>query len=269
VSTFNQQGFMARHELDAWEDGVRGAHPDWFGLVDDLNQEAMRVGSLLQPSATDNRQVLAVVLYYRALQSFQGAVSLAARGMPADALTLVRSCAESAIALGGVAHDKAFTETLIGSYNKHRKTLINTFLNDSGLSGELTNEQKEQGKALLEHLNGDAPQSVNWRDLATKVGMADLYNTVYRSTSGDAAHAMLPALDRHVCTNAEGKLEKLVFQPDARDVEQTLSMAVCSLLNAMEQLNQVVISGAVMEFMNRWSALALPSDAQDVAKRGK
>lgn len=261
MSTFDKQGFLSHHELDAWEDNIRNAHPDWFRLVDDLNQEAMRICRALQPAVTDNRQLLAVMLYYRALQSFQGAVLLAERGMPADALTLVRSCAESAIALGGVAHDKVFIEALISSYNKHRKTFINTYINDSGLSNELTNEQKEYGKALVEQLNTGAPQGFTWDALAKKpeVGMADLYNTVYRSTSGDAAHATLPALDRHVCTNTEGKLERLVFQPDARDVEQTFSMAVCSLLNAMEQLNYVVpVGDAVAEYMKRWSALAIP-----------
>jgi Family of unknown function (DUF5677) len=259
VSTFDKQGFLSRHELDAWEDNIRKAHPDWFRLVDDLNREAMHICHALQPSATDNRQLLAVMLYYRALQSFQGSVLLAARGMPADALTLVRSCAESAIALGGVAHDKAFIEALISGYNKHRKTFINAYLNDPGLSSELANEQKGQGKALVEQLNGGALQGVEWKALATKIGMADLYNTVYRSTSGDAAHVTLPALDRHVCTNTEGKLESLVFQLDARDVEQTLSMAVCSLLNAMEQLNQVVpVGDSMAEYLKRWSALALP-----------
>lgn len=192
--------------------------------------------------------------------------------MPADALTLVRSCAESAIALGGVAYDKAFIEALISGYNKHRKTFINTYLGDPSLSSELTNEQKEYGKALVEQLNAGAPQGFTWDALAKKpeIGMADLYNTVYRSTSGDAAHATLLALDRHVCTNTEGKLERLVFQPDARNVEQTLSMAACSLLHAVEKLNQVIpVGGAVAEYMKRWSALALPTDGQDNANMGK
>jgi hypothetical protein len=261
VRTFDKQGFLSRHELDAWEGDIRKAHPDWFRLVDDLNCEAMHICCAIQPSATDNRQLLAVMLYYRALQSFQGAVLLAARGMPADALTLVRNCAESAIALGGVAHDKAFIEALISGYNKHRKTFINTYLDDHCLSSELTNEQKEHGKALVEQLNSGAPQGFTWDALAKKpeVDMADLYNTVYRSTSGDAAHATLPALDRHICINTEGKLERLIFQPDARDIEQTLSMAVCSLLNAMEQLNQIVpVGDAVAEYMKKWSALAIP-----------
>ena len=154
-------------------------------------------------------------------------------------------------------HDKTFTNDLIGSYNKHRKTLINVFLDDTGLSSELTTVQKEQGKVLKEQLNLGASQGINWDALAKKIGMADLYNTVYRSTSGNAAHVTLPALDRHICTNTQGEFEKLVFQPDARDVAQTLSMAVCSLLNAIEQLNQVVpVGNAITEFMKRWFAIS-------------
>ena len=256
MSTFDKQGFLFRCELDAWESNIRKAHPDWFSLVDDLNLEAMRICYVLQPSATDNRQLLATLLYCRALQSFQGAVLLAARGMPADALTLVRSCAESAIALGGVAHDEKFIEALISSSNKHQKTFINVYLGDTRLFGELTNEQQEYGKALVEQLNGGALQGFKWEALATKVGMADLYNTVYRFISGEAAHASLLALDRHMCADTEGELERLVVRPDARDVEQTLSMAVCSLLHVMKKLNQVIsIGDAVAEYMKRWNAL--------------
>jgi hypothetical protein len=264
VSTFDKKGFISQHELDAWEDNIRISHPDWFNLVDDLNQEAMRIRRALQPSATDNRQLLAVMIYYRALQSFQGAVLLAARGMPADALTLVRSCAESAIALGGVAHDKMFIEALISSYDKHRKSIINVYLNDTDLSNEMTNEQKEHFKTLVTQLNEGAPQGFTWDALAkkTEVGMADLYNTVYRSTSGDAAHATILALDRHVCINADGKLEGLIFQPDKRNIEQTLSMAVSSLLHAIKKLNHIFIAGSLVEYTNRWSELALSPERQ-------
>jgi hypothetical protein len=266
---FSKRGFLSRHELNAWEDNIRETRPDWFSLIDDLNQEAMRICSTLHPSETDNRQLLAVMIYYRALQSFQGAVMLATRGMPADALTLVRGCAESAIALGGVALDSAFTESLIDSQNKHIKALANRLLNSKTICPGLTDEQKNQSQAVANQFNGVTLQGVNWDTLATNVGMSDLYNTVYRSTSGDAAHVTLLALDRHFRITAEGKFEKLVFQPDDRDVTQVLSMAICSLLHAMEKLNQVVMGSAITEYTQRWSKLALPSSEQNNGDAGK
>ena len=261
-STFDKHGFLSRHELDAWENNVRQAQPDWFSLVDDLNQEAMRICLTLQPPATNNRQLFAAAIYYRALQSFQGAVMLAARGMPADALTLVRSCAESAIALGGVAHDRKFLESLTDGHNKHIKASANGMLKSKTICPELTDGQKSQCQTVADQFKGDKLQGINWDTLATDVGMSDLYNTVYRSTSGDAAHATFLALNRHFRITAEGKFEKLVFHPDDRDVTQVLSMAVCSLLHAMEKLNQVVIAGAVSEYTQRWSELVPPSSEQ-------
>ena len=266
---FSKQGFLSRHELNAWEDNIRETRPDWFSLIADLNQEAMRIYVTLHPSETDNRQLLAVMTYYRALQSFQGAVMLATRGMPADALTLVRNCTESAIALGGIAHDEAFLETLINGHNRHIKTLANVLLNDNVLCGELTDEQKSQSQAVVNQFDGETLQGINWDALATKVGMSDLYNTIYRLTSGDAAHTTLLAISRHFCATPDGKLEKLVFQPDDRDVTQVLSMAICSLLHAMEKLNQVVMGSAITEYTQRWSKLALPSSEQNNGDAGK
>jgi Family of unknown function (DUF5677) len=120
----------------------------------------------------------------------------------------------------------------------------------------LSNEKKEQAKAFVEQLNDAELRGVNWDALATKVGMAVLYNTVYRFTSGEAAHATLLALNRHVRSTAEGEFDRFVFQHDALDIEQTLSMAICSLLNVMEQMNLVVpIGDAIAVYMKRWDAL--------------
>ncbi len=237
---FDTDGFLCGCDFDALNNNLSKSHSEWFCLVNALNKDAMRIRRELQPLVTDNKQILAVMLFYRALQSFQGAILLATRGMSADALTLVRNCAESAIAMGGVAHDTDFVNTMIAGYNKHRTTLTNVFLNDDGLANELSEEQKEQGKTLLQELKGESLQGVNWDTLATKVNMSDLYNTVYRATSGDAAHATLLALTCHARIGTRGVLEQLIFQPDFRDCIQAFSMAVCSLLNSMEQLNLVI-----------------------------
>ena len=259
MSTFYKHGFLSQHEFNEREAAISKAHSEWFGLVDDLNQEAMRICCALQPIETRNRQMVAKLIYYRALQSFQGAVLLAKRGMPADALTLVRSCAESAIALGGVAHDEQFIATLMSGYNKHLKAFVNAHLGDTGFAAELTEEEKELGRGLVEPLNGVSLQGVKWDALATKVGMEKLYNIVYRSTSGDAAHVTLGALMRHVYADTDGK-EEPSFQPDTRDIEQTISMAILALLQAMEKLNLVVPVGtAFLEYVKRLDALVAPS----------
>jgi hypothetical protein len=73
---------------------------------------------------------LASLLYRRALQSFQGAVLMAERGMIADALTLVRSCAETAIARGSVAGDEKFVDALVEAHDEAILTYSNVLLND-------------------------------------------------------------------------------------------------------------------------------------------
>jgi hypothetical protein len=69
--------------------------------------------------------------------------------------------------------------------------------------------------------------------------MTDLYITIYRMTSGNAAHTAVNALDRHVQPDDGEKIERLTFQPETRDLEQALSFATNALLHAMEAITRV------------------------------
>src|SRR5260370_35572255 len=67
---FEDEGFLSP-DLASWIAATRFQFKDWFDLVDSFNQEAMKVLLAIKPSQSENQQLVASLLYRRALQSFQ------------------------------------------------------------------------------------------------------------------------------------------------------------------------------------------------------
>ena len=239
--SFENEGFLSA-DITAWIAKARSEHVDWFQLADQLNQEGMKLLFAAQPSSGSNREFVA------ALQAFQGSVLLSERGMGAEARTLVRNCAEAAIALGNVALSETFLDELIADYDKHRLTIANVFFNDPDCKSELPAEQLEKLREVA---------------AAKKAGMAALYNTVYRGISGDAAHVSIDALNRHIKSDADNNVEHLTFRPSSGDLADTLSAGASAMLHSMEALGRIYGQSSVSNLVSRlgevWRGLAIPA----------
>lgn len=226
-----EQGFLTS-AIAEWTKEAKERHKSWFDLASEVNRESMAVYDSVIPDPRNNRQLLGKLLYLRTLQSFQGAILLAERGMIPEARTLVRSCAESAIALGGAASIGDFHMQLQSAHDKHRKTLGKF----AGKNAEmLSEEQKNIINQQNEALENQKVTGMNWEDVAIKSGMEVVYNLVYRLLSGDSAHVTMLALDRHL---EEGGA-KIVFGPTDRDLPETLSMATNVLVHALLKLHEI------------------------------
>jgi len=239
---FEDDGFLSPDLVD-WMTATRHKFKEWFDLVESFNREAIKILFAIKPCQSRNQQLVPALLYRRALQSFQGAVLMAERGMIADALTLVRSCAETAVAIGGVAVDERFVDDLIGAHDSHRLSYANVILNDPESLRELTSEQIGNLQQVIAEVTGKYkaphPQRIKWDQAARKAKMSALYDTIYRMTSGDAVHTTVLALNRRVQADDHGTIGHLTFQPDNRDLAVTLSFAANALLHAMEATHRV------------------------------
>jgi hypothetical protein len=92
-------------DVGKWIAKHRSEHMAWFELANRLNRVCQRamLGAVV-PDA-DNRALLVILFFARALSSYQGAVLMVERGMSVEALTLARSCLESSFYLGAVANN--------------------------------------------------------------------------------------------------------------------------------------------------------------------
>jgi hypothetical protein len=183
--------------------------------------------------------------------------------MIADSRTLVRSCAESAIALGANAIDGNFVDVLIEGHYKHRVTVANVFLSRPPTQQDLSDAQLELLRKVVSEATelypGTGPKWVVWANVADKAGMTTLYDTVYRDMSGDGAHATIEALNRQVVADADSNIQSLTFAPQTQDLTDTLSAAISSMLHAVDAFGLTLERDDIREVARRhcatWSAL--------------
>jgi Family of unknown function (DUF5677) len=240
---------------------IRQRHAPWFVFAEKLNRLAMTV--MLREVPRVPEELYVSTLYARAVTMFQGAVRLAERGMAAEARTLVRGCAETAIALGCVRRDRGFFGQLDEDYDKHRIALANDLLRVPEDDPNISAAQRADLHHLIAELSAQYqpphPQRINWADAAVAGGMTDLYRTVYRETSGDSAHVGLKALERHVQTDASGTILGLRFHPDVEGVDDTISQAIASLSHATEAklkgLGDAATEAQLRALVREWSDL--------------
>jgi hypothetical protein len=76
-------------------------------------------------------------------------------------------------------------------------------------------------------------QDVNLQGLAEDLGLSDLYTVVYRPLSQDA-HPTATSLEHHVELTPERKIAGLRIGPDYEQYGETLLLAVCALLVALD-----------------------------------
>ena len=232
--SFTERGFLSDKPI-SWSKESHPEFDEWFNLVETLNCLAMKAMLEARPSNT-NEHLLTAVLFGRTLQSFQAAILLAKRGILTDAKTLIRSAAESTIAMGGICETPSFLDKLIEDHFKHSQAIANSLLNCPESYATMTPEQISGLQKLLADIKAQYPNQklakINWEEIANKSGLQALYITVYRDLSANGAHATINSLNSHVKSNSEGEIEALSFAPKTDGLIDTLSCAINTILFA-------------------------------------
>jgi hypothetical protein len=246
--TFEKDGFLTK-DLYIFIDRHRIQFKEWFELVDTLNQAVMHILPAIHVAEGNNQQFTAALLFSRALQSYQGAMLLAERGMIQESRTLVRSCAETAIILAKVAEDSSFVDRIVEAHHKHYLSLINVMSANPNAMKALPPEAPEsfaKFKAEIKALYPDRkPRDYNLAEMAIDVEMTGLYDTIFRAISGDAAHPTIGAMMPHTIQDDNGEILDLRFEPVNAKLDVTLSCAVSSLLHTLDSMYQVFL---IIEF---------------------
>ena len=267
---FLSKGFLSA-TLSALIPNILRDFAPWFSVVESFNNLGMRVLPAVKADQTSNQQLVAAVLYGRTLASFQAAIVLTERGMLADARTVVRAAAETAILLCAVVRDAKVCNHMIDRHLWHHRKLCNSWLNDPQAIAEMTPQQVDDIKAKIADIDKNYPETkkikgdpISLDTLARTAGVNALYNVVYRLTSGDAAHTSIDALNRHVRADEQQKILGLKFGPEVGDLPHTLSDAMSvlghALLAVLELFALSQFSANLDQCIASWKALGVPEE---------
>ncbi len=244
---------------------IRADFSAWFDVAEDLNRHAMRVLPSLQPGTDSKDGLVVALLFGRALTTFQAVLILAERGMLGDSRTLVRAASETAIVLAAVVADPAVCEQLIDDHFRHHKKMRNAWLEDGQAVAVMSKEQVDAVRAALADAERDRPSvkggnPMSLEPLSKIGGTLALYNAVYRSMSGDAAHVTADSLNRHALADADGRVRGLKLGPTVDDLADTLFGSMWILATVLEATGVFFIrpasAGGPAQGVDRWSAFA-------------
>ncbi|MDD7787802.1 DUF5677 domain-containing protein [Ralstonia pseudosolanacearum] len=270
------QGFLS-DTLSNSIANIRRDFAPWFKAASAFNNLGMQVLPAVKADRANNQQLVAAVLFGRTLTSFQAAYLLAERGMLADARTIARAAAETAIILCALNRDAAVCDLLIQRHDFHHRRYINAWLNDPQAVAEMSREDVARLNAVIDEIDRRNPSiaqktsdPVNVWTLAQKAGVTPLYNVVYRGASGDAAHTSPDALNRHVKADAGGNILGLKVGPETGDLAATLFDVMSVLGHAVHAVLELF---QLQEFRNDLDrciasskALGVPADYKPGAR---
>jgi len=270
VNVSQIEGFLSS-SLSSSVANIRADFAPWFDAATAFNTLGMRVLPDVRADQSSNQQLVSAALYGRLLTSFQTAFLLAERGLLADARTVVRGAAESAIVLAAVAKDATVCDLLIDRHFWHHRKLRQAWLNDPQATANMTAQEVDAVRAVITDADVQHPKAKTLKNdpvaiatLAQQVGFMALYNAVYRSSSGDAAHTSIDALSRHIRADDQANITGLKFGPDVSDLPTTLSDAISVLGHALHSVTAYFklaqFEDELAQCAATWKALGVPSD---------
>ena len=128
--TFKTDGFLSP-TMEEFRTSLRKvpAYKLWLEFAEELNRLGWDMLEDHETPTTDNQRLIISVLFIRAHQSFQAAITLVERGMLADARVVVRSGVEGAMALNVLANDATFDMQLIEAHLHNQRRTARIVLN--------------------------------------------------------------------------------------------------------------------------------------------
>jgi hypothetical protein len=211
--SFETDGFLSdtlTHRFSQME-----ACRPWFNLAFKMNRWAQRFAYTekvfeIEGNGLSDVKALTIMLFFRALTNFQGAIVVADRGLIVEARALARCCGESALCMVGAKFDPDHWKALIDDEIKSRKGRARLLL---GNTHWLTADQAEKLESQVAAMTADWKRvsGLDYAKIAQKGG-CEIHYVIYRQLSADAAHASFESLFRYV-TESHGTIESLQPAP--------------------------------------------------------
>jgi hypothetical protein len=152
------------------------------------------------------------------------------RGALTEARMIIRSMAESVFLAYAMCRKEDMVDRLVEDNAKHRKGTANALIEIGRRRGRDVSRYEQEVAAIAADFPADGgPRAINWSGLAGEMDLITLYELAYRQTSGDAAHATLDALHRHVDVTPDGELLAYVFTPSDDGLIPTLKAAMAAI----------------------------------------
>ncbi|WP_234730011.1 DUF5677 domain-containing protein [Acidocella facilis] len=243
--TFKTDGFLSP-TMEGFRASLREvpAYKLWLEFAEELNRLGWHMLEDHETPTTDNQRLIISVLFMRAHQSLQAAITLIEKGMLADARVVLRGAVEGAIALNALANDATFDRQLIEAHLHNQKKTAGIVLNAPEYRAGHTTAEIAQMEATIKEVTDQEVaanrkfRDVAWASVATS-HCPNLYDLLYRSLSNDGTHTNVNAIHRFLEFDNSNRLTGLRFGPNTHDMVDVLKMACLMFMWAADPFARI------------------------------
>ncbi|MDQ2077933.1 DUF5677 domain-containing protein [Marinimicrobium sp. ABcell2] len=253
MSDFTTQGFLS----DDARNGVKRLETDFSALWAEarvVNEFAQAFQYQLEIHKRSLVEMLAAVMYARALSTYQGVLVVLERGMEQQAKMLLRCGFESVFPLVAISKDAGFAEKLLVSEELERLKGLNKLIRYWERSGD-KDGQLEDARALAAELKGQLAKvdgkKMSIVDAAEAAGLVDWYDTAYSFLS-NTVHSSIRSLEEHLHIGTDGDVEAVKNEPSFEEAGKLLVTGMESMFHALRAAAEV-FGKDVGEFVERSS----------------
>lgn len=236
----DENGFLGKDALTLAAQ-IRERNKSLFEFCLDVNGFAQKLKYELVVHNLDPQEFFAAAFFIRVLESAQAAIVLVERGFELEASTILRSAFDSLIYLKCSVEDEQFAyDYMHYAEIKKRDDLKNIqnfkiyeedkrFGNEVGVKKMISDIEEQFKKNGIKI--GEFKNKFHRKELAKKANMSGLYASFYSVTS-DAAHTGMSALRKHLKTDKDGKIIKILHGPSDEEARMHLTAAAEFILFA-------------------------------------
>ncbi|CAN7485860.1 DUF5677 domain-containing protein [Variovorax paradoxus] len=235
---FLRDGFLAKYPPEELAH-VRSHASDAFDFAGRLNKRLMVIMRGLKPRRQERGEILGMLLFLKALNAFQGGVLLCQRGLLVESQNLARLALECTIHLMALTKEPSHIEAMLADYDRHKKTHAEKLLEHHRNSGSNLTRKDIEALEKLTELEGS---SIKLEQLARRVGLSAMYDSIYRGTSGYAAHPTLGALQQ-LLGEKEGEDVNIIFGGELSGMRHSLVNLLIPMVDLIEPLSEIFKAG--------------------------
>lgn len=219
---------------------------------------------------TDGQKVLSCCLFSKILNGVETSHILSTYGLTHEGRVILRSVLEGFFFLRATVGDAAFVQEYILADELNRLKFMQAAKKYNGppfveLNRYATDERIE---GLRKKINREKIQKLNLWNIAVKLGVQHIYDSLYRLLSTDI-HASVRSLEQYTRTGATGDIESLDWGPQSEDVAQNLSMGIDTLIRSLECMDNLFTMGIrdeMTKYMKRLEAIQQEHEKSGTSK---
>lgn len=237
--SIDEEGYLSQ-DIEKIRKNLEEKFKSYFDICFELNKFCQKLKFELGINNKDGKKVLASCFFIKIINGFQSIVILTRYGFVVEAEIILRTIVEAFILSENICKKENFLEEYIRSHQKTRLRIIKDACKSNSqvyvdLKNHMTSDIKQE---LEDEICDEKIKEPNIYNLAKNVGYEELYNVVYRLSSG-AVHSNPYEMEKYCICDDKHNITDIIWGPKDKDISKVICTTIGIVLMCLRSLCQL------------------------------